>query len=90
MKKLNFSLLLLQTLLMPLQLCLLIVLEAGKVPIAICAFLLMLHLCIWAGSVLEFRKKGGIACRSSVGKVEGINLVYVSQIRDAIGYIMKK
>ena len=28
--------------------------------------------------------------RSSVGKVEGINLVYVSQIRDAIGYIMKK
>ena len=29
-------------------------------------------------------------CRSSVGKVEGINLVYVSQIRDAIGYIMKK
>ena len=29
-------------------------------------------------------------CRSSVGKGEGINLVYVSQIRDAIGYIMKK
>ena len=29
-------------------------------------------------------------CRASVGKVEGINLVYVSQIRDAIGYIMKK
>ena len=29
-------------------------------------------------------------CRSSAGKVEGINLVYVSQIRDAIGYIMKK
>ena len=29
-------------------------------------------------------------CKSSVGKVEGINLVYVSQIRDAIGYIMKK
>lgn len=63
MKKLNFSLLLLQTLLMPLQLCLLIVLEAGKVPIAIGAFLLMQLLCIWAGSVLEFRKKGGIAWR---------------------------
>ena len=25
-------------------------------------------------------------CRSSVGKVEGINLVYVSQIRDADVY----
>ena len=29
-------------------------------------------------------------CRSSVGNVEGINLVYVSQIRDAISYIMRK
>lgn len=60
MKKFNFGLLLLQTLLMPLQLCLLIVLRAGKVPIAICAFLLALLLCMWAGSVLKFSKKGGI------------------------------
>ena len=29
-------------------------------------------------------------CKSSVGKPEGINLVYVSQIRDAISYIMRK
>lgn len=29
-------------------------------------------------------------CKSSVGKTEGINLVYVSQIRDAISYIMKR
>ena len=29
-------------------------------------------------------------CKSSVGKQEGINLVYVSQIRDAISYIMRK
>lgn len=28
-------------------------------------------------------------CRSSVGKIEGIRLIYVSQIRDAIQYIMK-
>ena len=46
--------------------------------------------------VLEAKKLGfgtvvlPEVCRSSVGKVEGINLVYVSQIRDAIGYIMKK
>ena len=46
--------------------------------------------------VLEAKKLGfgtvvlPEVCSSSVGKVEGINLVYVSQIRDAIGYIMKK
>ena len=28
-------------------------------------------------------------CKSSVGKVSGINLVYVSWIQDAIRYIMK-
>ena len=50
-----------------------------------------------AGQRVQESKKLGFGtvvlpevCRSSVGKVEGINLVYVSQIRDAIGYIMKK
>ena len=50
-----------------------------------------------AGQRVQEAKKLGFGtvvlpevCRSSVGKVEGINLVYVSQIRDAMGYIMKK
>lgn len=50
-----------------------------------------------AGQRVQEAKKLGFGtvvlpevCRSSVGKVEGINLVYVSQIRDAIGYILKK
>lgn len=50
-----------------------------------------------AGQRVQEAKKLGFGtvvlpevCRSSVGKVEGINFVYVSQIRDAIGYIMKK
>lgn len=50
-----------------------------------------------AGQRVQEAKKLGFGtvvlpevCRSAVGKVEGINLVYVSQIRDAIGYIMKK
>lgn len=50
-----------------------------------------------AGQRVQEAKKLGFGtvvlpevCRSSVGKVEGINLVYVSQTRDAIGYIMKK
>lgn len=50
-----------------------------------------------AGQRVQEAKKLGFGtvvlpevCRSSVGKVEGINLVYMSQIRDAIGYIMKK
>ena len=50
-----------------------------------------------AGQRVQEAKKLGFGtvvlpevCRSSVGKVEGINLVYVSQISDAIGYIMKK
>ena len=50
-----------------------------------------------AGQRVQEAKKLGFGtvvlpevCRSSVGKVEGINLVYVSQIRDAICYIMKK
>lgn len=50
-----------------------------------------------AGQRVQEAKKLGFGtvvlpevCRSSVRKVEGINLVYVSQIRDAIGYIMKK
>lgn len=50
-----------------------------------------------AGQRVQEAKKLGFGtvvlpevCRSSVGKMEGINLVYVSQIRDAIGYIMKK
>ena len=50
-----------------------------------------------AGQRVQEAKKLGFGtvvlpevCRSSVVKVEGINLVYVSQIRDAIGYIMKK
>lgn len=50
-----------------------------------------------AGQRVQEAKKLGFGtvvlpevCRSSVGKVEGINLVHVSQIRDAIGYIMKK
>ena len=50
-----------------------------------------------AGQRVQEAKKLGFGtvvlpevCKSSVGKVEGINLVYVSQIRDAIGYIMKK
>lgn len=50
-----------------------------------------------AGQRVQEAKKLGFGtvvlpevCRASVGKVEGINLVYVSHIRDAIGYIMKK
>ena len=50
-----------------------------------------------AGQRVQEAKKLGFetvmlpeVCRSSVGKVEGINLVYVSQIRDAISYIMRK
>lgn len=50
-----------------------------------------------AGQRVQEAKKLGFGtvvlpevCKSSVGKVEGINLVYVSQIRDATGYIMKK
>ena len=50
-----------------------------------------------AGQRVQEAKKLGFGtvvlpevCRSSVGKEEGINLVYVSQIRAAIGYIMKK
>ena len=50
-----------------------------------------------AGQRVQEAKKLGFGtvvlpevCRSSVGKVEGINLVYVSQIRDAISYIMRK
>ena len=50
-----------------------------------------------AGQRVQEAKKLGFGtvvlpevCKSSVGNVEGINLVYVSQIRDAIGYIMKK
>ena len=49
-----------------------------------------------AGQRVQEAKKLGFGtvvlpevCRSSVGKVEGINLVYVSQIRDAIGYIIR-
>ena len=50
-----------------------------------------------AGQRVQEAKKLGFetvmlpeVCRSSVGNVEGINLVYVSQIRDAISYIMRK
>lgn len=50
-----------------------------------------------AGQRVQEAKKLGFetvmlpeVCRSSVGKIEGINLVYVSQIRDAISYIMRK
>ena len=50
-----------------------------------------------AGQRVQEAKKLGFetvmlpeVCRSSVGRVEGINLVYVSQIRDAISYIMRK
>ena len=50
-----------------------------------------------AGQRVQEAKKLGFGtvvlpevCRASVGKVEGINLVYVSQIRDAISYIMRK
>ena len=50
-----------------------------------------------AGQRVQEAKKLGFAtvmlpevCKSSVGKPEGINLVYVSQIRDAISYIMRK
>ena len=50
-----------------------------------------------AGQRVQEAKKLGFetvmlpeVCKSSVGKVEGINLVYVSQIRDAISYIMRK
>ena len=56
-----------------------------------------IHAVNMAGQRVQEAKKLGFGtvvlpevCRSSVGKVEGINLVYVSQIRDAIGYIMKK
>ena len=50
-----------------------------------------------AGQRVQEEKKLGFetvmlpeVCKSSVGKPEGINLVYVSQIRDAISYIMRK
>ena len=50
-----------------------------------------------AGQRVQEAKKLGFetvmlpeVCRSSVGNVEGINLVYVSQIPDAISYIMRK
>ena len=50
-----------------------------------------------AGQRVQEAKKLGFetvmlpeVCKSSVGKPEGINLVYVSQIRDAISYIMIK
>jgi DNA repair protein RadA/Sms len=50
-----------------------------------------------AGQRVQEAKKLGFAtvilpevCRSSMGQVDGIQLVYVSQIRDAISYIMKK
>ena len=50
-----------------------------------------------AGQRVQEAKKLGFetvmlpeVCKSSVGKVEGINLVYVSQICDAISYIMRK
>ena len=50
-----------------------------------------------AGQRVQEAKKLGFetvmlpeVCKSSVGKQEGINLVYVSQIRDAISYIMRK
>ena len=49
-----------------------------------------------AGQRVQEAKKLGFetvmlpeVCRSSVGKIEGIRLIYVSQIRDAIQYIMK-
>ena len=50
-----------------------------------------------AGQRVQEAKKLGFetvmlpeVCKSSVGKPEGINLVYVSQIRDAISYILRK
>ena len=50
-----------------------------------------------AGQRVQEAKKLGFetvmlpeVCKSSVGKPERINLVYVSQIRDAISYIMRK
>lgn len=50
-----------------------------------------------AGQRVQEAKKLGFetvmlpeVCKSSVGKPEGINLVYVSQIREAISYIMRK
>ena len=50
-----------------------------------------------AGQRVQEAKKLGFetvmlpeVCKSSLGKPEGINLVYVSQIRDAISYIMRK
>ena len=50
-----------------------------------------------AGQRVQEAKKLGFetvmlpeVCKSSVGKPEGINLVYVSQIRDAISYFMRK
>ena len=49
-----------------------------------------------AGQRVQEAKKLGFetvmlpeVCRSSVGKIEGVRLIYVSQIRDAIQYIMK-
>ena len=49
-----------------------------------------------AGQRVQEAKKLGFetvmlpeVCRSSIGKTEGIRLIYVSQIRDAIQYIMK-
>ena len=49
-----------------------------------------------AGQRVQEAKKLGFetvmlpeVCRSSIGKIEGIRLIYVSQIRDAIQYIMK-
>ena len=50
-----------------------------------------------AGQRVQEAKKLGFetvmlpeVCKSSVAKIDGINLVYVSQIRDAISYIMRK
>lgn len=49
-----------------------------------------------AGQRVQEAKKLGFetvmlpeVCRSSIGKIEGVRLIYVSQIRDAIQYIMK-
>lgn len=50
-----------------------------------------------AGQRVQEAKKLGFetvilpeVCRSSIGKIDGIQLVFVSQIRDAISYIMKR
>ena len=50
-----------------------------------------------AGQRVQEAKKLGFetvmlpeVCRSSVGEIKGITLVYVSQIRDAISYIVRE